>query len=246
MQHPFIKGDRTCRDCTLGKGCCIPGAGPDDLREIRLVVLSDHPGYFEQQVGYPMYDNAEERKPKYNRKTGKTSLEGWKNAGGLIRSTLEFMYGLDTYRQVWMTNALKCDPEKEKVKDKHLKACAFKWLQNELLTIDSFQPEVPILIAGNDAFKSLTYLDKELGNKLGTGLRQHRRTSNQRWRGHPLIFTYNPAAVARSEARIETEIGLTLNQTYKVNKVQALPTTIGSPLWMFLRDLEMLEPFLLM
>lgn len=242
--HPAIAFSRQCTECELGKNCAVGGAGPDRLSEIKLIVVSDHPGHYEQECGYPFFDNAEQRRPRYNRKTGQTSLEGWKNAGALLRDQLGQQFGLDTYRHCWLTNAVKCDPGKNKIKDKNAKTCALKWFCQEMAILDEAAPEVPILFAGSYAYKAIAYIDKELSLKLGTSLRAHRLTNHWRWRAHPLVFTYNPAAVAKSEPRIETEIGLTLNQTYKVNKVQPLPPLVGSPQWMFARDLEMLRPFL--
>jgi uracil-DNA glycosylase family 4 len=241
-QHPLLKFNKECNACALGKGCAVGGAGPDDFNNLKLVVISDSIGEYESLAGYPMYDNYKERMPKYNKKTKRHSLPGWKNAGATLREYLSTLFGLNTYTQVWITNAVKCSPQEIKVSDIHIKSCNF-WLKEELELIDYIKPEVPILIAGTSALKAIHRIDPAL--KPFKSLRVTRRQVLH-WRLHPIVTTVNPAVIGRSEARIESpgSVGLTPQNTYKINAVDLFPALIGSPAWNFSQDLELLRPFI--
>jgi hypothetical protein len=242
--QPLIKFDRTCKSCTLSCSEATFGAGPDDLSQVRLIVISDFSGAYEQENNMPFWPNDEKRKPKRIKKTGRYSVEGFRNAGSMLRYTLNRMFGLDTYSDCWMTNVIKCNPKDTKPTEKHAKICTDKWLKNELAILDRYVPDVPVLIAGGIAFKGLKYAFPELGNALPKGLSDYRRTNHTRLGEHPLVFTTNPAPVARSEFRVETTIGLDEDQIYRIDEVHTIEPIVGSPPWHFERDLEFLRPFL--
>ncbi len=251
QQHPKIHFDPKCEACALGKGGseetpAVGPGGPNDLTKVKLIVISDHPGYYEMKHGYPFYSNDGERVPKQDRNGRPTSLEGWRNAGSLMRTSLEQMYQLDTYQEVWFTNAIRCDPGKEKkIGAPHLRACTSTWTINELSYLDEAVPNAPILIAGSEAFKSIEYWATEFFRelkKLG-GLSACRRRDDLFWKRHPVVFTYNPASICRNEARIEEDF-IQRGSILKVKAVRPLPVFIGSPLWMFANDLKFLDKFI--
>lgn len=245
--HPLFPFNKSCVACSLGKKdelSALPGSGPDDLTKVKLIVISDNPGHYEIKHQYNFYSNDTERAPKYNPKIRRNTLEGWRNAGSLIRWALNNMFGLDTYLECYFTNALKCNPDQQTVTEKHIKTCVRTWLQSEITVLDDYCSEVPILIAGNTAYKGLKALSPELAAKLPSSLKDARRSANYFYKAHPLVFTYNPAAFAKGEAKVEYRVGLTRKQTYQVLEVKAMPVQVGSPLWMFGKDLELLAPHL--
>jgi hypothetical protein len=205
---------------------------------VRLILISDYPGHYESEDNIPFVSNDVKRQPQVSR--GKVSLLGFRNAGSAIRYYLEELR-LDTFTEVWMTNAVRCDPEGKSIPDKHLKACVSSWLSNDLRVLDQYVPDVPILIAGSVAFRALQLLDARF-KKLK--LRNCRRTNNYRLGLHPLVFTYNPVAVGRSEMRVESDIELDAYNQYKVREVRTLPELPGSPVWQFRRDLGYLKDLL--
>jgi uracil-DNA glycosylase len=267
--HPIIKFSRQCKACELFKSCLVEdktreegetgyrsfkdrkyklvggvgGAGPDDLTEVKLIVISDYPGAYELESSYPFYSNDEEIKPKLNRRTGFKSLEGYRNAGNLIRYYLNTMYGLNTYTDVWFTNAIKCSPGAMKAQDKHLRVCITSWLKNELAVLSQHIPtSVPILILGNMAFKALGFMKAD---NIPKTLQEGRRSTGYTFGGHPLIFSVNPTAVARNEMRIESITARDSQGSTIVRKV--VPTIrqgIGTPYWFFEKDLLLLQPYL--
>lgn len=239
--NPF---NRECDACSLSCKEAVGGVGPDNFNDIKLIVISDYVGAYELKCGYPMYENDKERAPKTDRFGVPRSLPGWKNAGALLRSSLNELYGLDTYNDCYITNALKCDPKSVKPTAKHIKVCVIQWLLDELAMLDEQCPSVPILVAGTQAFNALKMIDSTLNKELTGGLQKYRRTNHYRLKQHPLVFTFNPAAVARNEGRIETDIQRQHNFRVKVTEVQQLPVFVGSPLWHFKRDLMMLDQFL--
>ncbi|EKQ70447.1 uracil-DNA glycosylase [Leptolyngbyaceae cyanobacterium JSC-12] len=244
-KHPLISFDRSCKKCPLSCKEAVAGGGPDELTDVKLIVVSDHPGAYEIQVNHPFFDNDGKRASKINKKTGRKTPEGFRNAGSMLRHTLKTMFGLDTYTDIWCTNIIKCDPKATKPQEAHAKACANAWFKKELATLDQFVPEVPILIAGTLAFKGIVACFPELKRSLPNSLNDCRRTNHYRLGDHPLIFTFNPAPVARSEFRIETSVTLDSDDTYLVEAVRVIePPIIGSPVWHFRKDLEPLRNFL--
>lgn len=241
--HPFIKFSRTCTACYLGEGFAVGGAGPDDLTDVKLIVVSDHIGAYERKVDYPFYDNDSDRQPRRQRNRRQTVL-GFRNAGSMLRYVLSAQFGLDTYNEVYLTNAIKCEPTKQKADEKHAKVCVRTWLLNEFATLDLYAPTAPVLIAGNMAFRGLKYLQPELANSLGKSLHVCRRTNHHRLNDHPLVFTVNPAVPARAEFRIERQVSVNSANKYQVDSVEVLSPLPGSPVWAFYQDIELLRPFL--
>jgi uracil-DNA glycosylase len=241
--HPnnYLNIKRECDACSLGKGLAVGSGGPDDITEIKLIVISDHPGHYETQAGYPFLDNQVARQPKLNRKTGYRSILKFRNAGSIIRQYLYEMFSLDTYRQVWMTNALKCDPGPTTPHEKHLKVCAQTWLIREISILDRAVPTCPILILGRHAFKSIKLVAKtDLPKNLDSG----RRSNHYRLGNHPLVFTYNPAVFARSVPRYEDVCTTTGDGRVIIRSVKEYEDMPYTPVWHFKKDLEYLREFL--
>lgn len=247
LPHPIIEDPDGCTACPLGKltnNCAIGGAGSDDLTKVKLICISDHSGFYERSHGYPMYDNDQDRKQRASKRKGNKILD-WRNAGGTVRLVLKEQFGLHTWEEVWFTNALKCDRLSSTIKLEHISACTQKWLGSEFETLDRYAPEAPILVLGNYAYRALKRMDPTLKVELPTSLQKVRRTSTYRWRHHPLIFSFNPASVATSIPRLETLTTLTADNKQKVLGVEFWePCLPGSPYWVFLRDLDLLRPFL--
>lgn len=246
--HPVINFNRSCTGCELGIGKAVNGCGPDDLTDVKLIVISDFSGHYEAENNMPMWSNDGNRAPKKNKKTGKYGPEGPRNAGSMMRHVLKLMFGLDTYSDVWFTNGIKCpanETRKIKPQDKHIKPCVSLWLAKELETLDEAVPTAPILIAGSIGFKALKMTFRELDKTLPGSLNDCRKTNHYRIGEHPLVFTFNPAPVARGEFRVETDVDLDETNSYRVNAVMTIePPIVGSPSWDFRNDLEYLSPFL--
>lgn len=218
---------------------CIAGAGPDDLSEVRLVVISDYPGHYEELHGYPQFDITR------TRESHKNGLVQARNSGAFLRMVLEKMYKLDTYREVWITNAVKCNPGKDKVLESaHLKPCVARWLTPELDALTRVSPEVPILVAGLQAYRAVKLLYKKEAPVLTElGFNGCRRRDDLRLGTHPVVFCPNPARAARSEARIETAVASDGEKLSVVGNKFAVPLP-GSPVASFAQDLRYLRKFI--
>lgn len=53
-----------CQNCEIGRFKCngnnhyaVGGAGPQDLSQVKLIIISDHPGAYEEKYGYPFVHN---------------------------------------------------------------------------------------------------------------------------------------------------------------------------------------------
>lgn len=267
-QHKLIQFNRECNLCPLSCGEGVGGAGPEDLYKVKLIVISDYPGMYEVENGYPFWDNVEKRTPSIVGKSkykGKISLPGYHNAGGYLREILTNKFSIDTYSECWLTNALKC-PKSYKGNDKNITAkirskCISTYLKDELAILDEYVPNVPILIAGKEALASIRYICKNTYNQLTPGskptLRNLRRVKGKTLFNHPLVFTVNPAQVCDAEYRIEKEDGIAYSKKKKkiegkwqeinevtVTKVRKLPNLPLSPRWIFERDVEFLREHL--
>jgi hypothetical protein len=258
--HPIIPIDAHCTLCPLGKvrnarnaaqaledkpeySLVVPGAGPDDLSQVRLIVISDFAGHYEASNGQPFFDTH-----KHMGATYKKGLVRPYNAGGYLRMMLGRMYGLDTYNDCWLTNALKCDPGKRKpLINVHVKPCALRWLRLELQHLDEVAPQVPILVAGGTAFESMKLLYKDQAQTLDNfKLNGCRRRTDIRLGKHPAVFTLNPARPARCAPRLETEVRYSKGQ-YVVRKNEWINPELylpGSPGYSFVQDLLILREFL--
>lgn len=253
--HPVIKQDYDCAVCALGKNrirhnkehaeednfrpqSCIGGAGPEDLTEVRLIVISDYPGHYETLHDEPMHDISRDREAR------KKGLLQSVNAGALLRMTLNLMYGLDTYEDCWITNAIKCNPNQLKAQENpHLRPCIAQWLNSELLTLSDYVPSAPILVAGKMAFKGVCrlYAAKQLED---IGLNNCRRRTDLKLGEHPLVVTFNPAIAARSMPKIETKVSEKKGYTFVNENEWLFPLLPGSPMDNFIKDLHPLAPYL--
>jgi uracil-DNA glycosylase family 4 len=235
-EHSVFKFNRECNDCLLSCKKAVGGAGPIDLTLIKLIVISDYPGFYEKAKGHPFVNNQIRNKNDTDDKRN-----AWLNAGALIRSCLVNMFQLNTYNDCYMTNVIKCDPGKNTVTSNHLKVCS-KYIKEELNQLDLHCPKTPILIAGNKAFKSLKQLMPDLIS-TNYGLQDCRRREGLFYNEHPLVFTVNPAAVSKSTFRIETEV-YTYDELVYVPTYTNYPILEGGPVWVFCKDLELLNKYL--
>jgi hypothetical protein len=257
-KHPVIPIDKHCMHCSLGAvrenrnkqqendaeySQVVSGAGPDDLSNIKLIVVSDFAGHWEAISGYPFFDTHKASGERF-----KNGLLRAYNAGGYLRMVLSMLYGLDTYNEVWLTNALKCDPGKRKpLINTHVKPCVLRWLKLELEHITEVVPNVPILVAGTTAFEAVKLLYKEQESFLNSlKLNGCRRRKDIYLGTHPAVFTLNPARAARCTPRFESEVKEVKGQ-YKVKTNNWIDPTLylpGSPNYSFIQDLLILQHFL--
>ena len=258
QQHCLIKTDPACTVCELGKvrdrhnlefveadkaeniEQAVGGAGPEDLTQVKLIVISDFPGTYEARAGHPMVDIRESRAER------KKGLLTPLNAGAQLRMALQLMYGLDTYNDCWVTNALKCNPGARKpIENKHVKPCVQQWLSAELTILDKYCPAAPILVAGGQAFKAVLLLYKQEAIELKSyGLNGCRRRKGLMLGRHPAVFTFNPAGAARSMPKIETEIASRNGKLVVKSNEWLYPPLPGSPTDKFIKDLHLLAPYL--
>ncbi len=243
QDHPIVPFDYSCNRCSLGCGSAVPGAGPEDLDKVKLVVLSEWPGHYETQMGWPQVPNS----LVYNqeRKGGKKKFRPKdRNSGQFIRELLTERYGLDTWNEVWFTNTIKCDP-KDKASSLsaslHVSKCVGTWLRLEL---DKLPTHIPVLAMGQKALDGLKLAYPEDADKL-KNLNACRRRSNLIVGDRFVTFTYNAAVFARSEPRIETDV-LSNPRTDVIEVKQRTywyPPIIGSPMWFLIGDLVHLDKF---
>ena len=252
--HPVLHFNTNCDLCPLGRARkyrntkakegrteqAVGSAGPDSLEDIQLIILSDHPGPYEAMRGYPMVNNQdikrqEESSPKYRR-----------NAGALMRTALQQMYGLDSYREVLFVNVVRCNPGPTSILESaHLKPCAGRWTRPEFAVLNAKIPTVPILIAGRHAFASIKYLWQTEWKELKKlGLNNCRRRKDLMLGDRPAVFCYNPASYARGEAKIETRGRLSRGRKVITETRWWSPPLPGSPIWFFINDLAYLQFFL--
>lgn len=254
-----ITHDPDCRHCTLGKmraaynsskeehqpiEYSVGGSGPRDLTKVRLIVISDFCGAYEAQNQIPQFDSRTIKNEYQTNKRAKTTLLNSLNAGATMRMALQLMYGLNTYNDCWITNAVKCNPMKVNIiVSTHLKPCMTKWMSPELAILDHFCPEAPMLIAGGVAFNAINLQYPQLGLK---NLNSCRRRGDIRIGKRPVIFTDNSAKAARSQPKIESEGGVRhKNGRITITKNEWLfPVLPGTPVYSFIEDLKFLSPYL--
>lgn len=201
-----------------------------DLTQLKLIVISDHPGYYEVKNKYCMYDNAKERQ--------KNPLARM-NAGAYLRQIIE-SWNINSHTEVYYTNAVKCEPGNKTVLDAHINLCRRKWLLPELIKLDSLCPTAPILICGTNAFNSMRSLMKETMIDDKASLNKYRRQILH-YNQHPVVATFNPSSVAGSIPRIETQDITKLNT---IDSVIDLPPLPVSPTTIYLADLQILKDLL--
>lgn len=239
--------DKTCKVCVRGEGNAIPGCIQNaDLSKLKLVVISDYPGHYEDKEGYCFYDNEPDRQSmKNNKKDKRARLKiGWPNAGNYIRRKLETL-GLNTYQEVYFTNVLKCkqnNADKEPNETREVKRCIETWLLKELDIIEMYNPTVPILLLGKYAFIAFKKFipHSPISDDKGEVLRKYRRQVVY-YKNHPVITTVNPAAACSSIPKLEY---VEINNINDLKSVRELKPPIGSPDWHFTNDLEPLKLFL--
>jgi uracil-DNA glycosylase family 4 len=234
-EHPLFKFNRECSDCSLSNKA-VGGCGPLDLTLVKLIVISDYPGFYEKAKGQVFVNNQIRNKNDTDDKRNE-----WLNAGALLRSCLVNMFKLNTYNDCYMTNVIKCDPGKNLVTANHLKVCS-KYIKEELNQLDLYCPKAPILIAGTKAFKSLKQLMPDLMS-TNYGLQDCRRREGLFYNDHPLVFTMNPAACSKATMRIETEV-YTYDKLVYVPTYTNYPILEGNPINVFCRDIELLNKYL--
>jgi uracil-DNA glycosylase len=200
-----------------------------DLSHLKLIVISDHPGYYEVKNKYCMFDNTTENNKK---------PLGRPNAGAYIRGILS-SWRLDTDKEVYYTNAIKCEPGSKSILAEHIRLCRRKWLLPELIELDKLCPTVPILICGAKAFDAMASLMSETMLDSEASLNQYRRQLLH-YNNHPVVVTFNPASVASSIPRIETQNV----QTTNLDSVIELPPLKVSPSTIYLDDLQLLKELL--
>lgn len=239
-----LKFNTNCKKCIRGEGNAIPGCISNaDLTNVRLVVISDYPSYYEDLHKQPFYDNEVERIKK---RQEKKKLEvGWPNAGNYIRRKLEAM-GLDTYKEVYFTNAIKCKNNSDKTivpkEASELKPCVIEWLLPELNIISNVKPDVPILLAGKYAFIAFKKFIPGSPFKSSNIKLKQARGKEYRYKYHPLFVTVNPATACTSIPKIES---LEVEQKSDLKSVKELSPLIGSPDFHYTNDLALLKKCLL-
>lgn len=236
---PELNFNSKCKACTLSTGKAVCGSiGFQDLTNMKLVVISDYPGHYEETFNYCMYSNEDKRQSK------RGSNKGWPNAGNYIRTLLATKFNLDTYREVYFTNAVKCNPRKVKPDiNKQIKKCINEWLLKELVLIDDVNPQVPIMLLGDTVFKAFS---KAMKNgpflKLG-GSPKMKDARRKVWfyKEHPIVVTVNPAAVASAGYKLErSDVSSSTSMVYTYD----LPTLVGNPQWHYEKDLEILRQYI--
>lgn len=225
--------DTTCRACKLAhsdqkKYPCIGGStGATDLSKLKLILISDHPGYYEVKNKYAMYPNIP------------TDPLGRLNAGAFIRQVID-SWGVDSEREVYYTNAVKCEPGSKTIVDEHLNICYRKWLNKELTKLSQLCPNTPILICGTKAFDIMKKYIKETMLDPKASLNKYRRKVLT-YESHPVVATFNPASVCSSITRIETQ---DVNKVNKIDSVIELPPLPVSPYTIYMKDLESMKNML--
>lgn len=256
-EHPIIQHDKDCTHCALGHNrvrhnqvhaeeekfipqFSVGGAGPQDLTQVRLIVISDLVGHYESVSNEPMHDVSADRESR------KRGLLQPLNAGAFMRMSLSLMYGLDTYTDCYFTNAIKCNPNQLKpLENQHMRPCSKHWLEQELQLLDKYCPTVPILVAGSMAFKALCFIyKKEMETAAGIKHNNCRRRKDLMLNEHPLVVTFNPAGAARSMPKIETEVKERKSGLWVTKNEWLFPQLPGSPVDKFVRDLYPLAQYL--
>lgn len=237
----------SCTRCSIGEekendknSLAVGGAGPENLSQVKLIVVSDHPGFYEERYRFPFVDKQEVQIFEYESGKRKKEPDNTQNAGYLLRYFLQQKFNLDTYTDCFLTNVIKCDPGKRTIQDSHLRACS-SWLASEFMTLDEYCPKAPVLVAGTKAARALSYTFKEFKSVNKGGINNLRRRSDIKVGNRPTVFTYNPAIIARSNRWIETDVD---KRSKRIKKSRPYPFLPGSPFSFFNDDLETLRQYL--
>lgn len=236
--HPDLPFDRSCKDCTLNNlhhnppQLAVSSTAPDDLSNVKLIVVSDYPGAYEIEMGFMMVDNN-----CIDRNTQPP------NAGASIRWLLRDMFGLDTYHDVFWSNAVHCARGEGEVHDSQVSVCAKRWLRPEFEKLGFYAPDAPVLIAGSKAYKACKAVDPATWAKCKGDVHSYRRQVNYLL-GRPAIFTINPAPLGRSIPYLEQGVQARQTGGYMTTGTYRFPLLPGSAEWHLRNDLEFLRPFL--
>ena len=240
--HPLITFDRGCEACALSCGKAVPGAGPADLSKVRLIFLSDYPGPYEQQYGWPQvpapYVRAEEDKAKQKKRRVKFP---WKNSGEFLRTILKEELKLDPWEQVFYMNGVQCSPfrgkDKININLTHVKPCVNQWVRTMIEALDDNCPQAPIIIAGKTALMAFNILYSTKFKSIQSMLHvKDVIVDNRR-----VAFTNNPAAVAKGEARLVSSM-MTTNGVFQPSKIRDWKV-IATPHWHFVNSIKWLKEF---
>jgi hypothetical protein len=242
--HPLIPFDRSCEACTLSCGKAVPGAGPADLSKVKLIVLSDYPGPYEQQYGWPQvpapYVRYEEDKAKQKRRRVKFP---WKNSGEFLRLILKEELGLDPWEEVFYTNGVQCSPfrgkEKININLTHIRPCVNRHVRKMIEALDDNCPYAPIVVAGGKAALPAFNLLYDTKFKSIQSMLHVKDVIVEERR---VAFTNNPAAVAKGEARLISSM-VTSNGVFQPSKVRPWKL-LGTPQWHFVNSIKWLEDYL--
>jgi len=225
-----LKFDYACAKCNLSTGCSVSGAGPTDLKDVKLIIVSDFPSFNEVKEGYPLV---------FKRERIVKNLPVMPNAGTFLRRELTKMFRIDTYNSCYITNALKCDKKNNTVGTSDFKTCVLTWLKYELDVLDTYVPKVPILSLGQLAFEAFKLLNPSQFHDKSK-LKNYRFKRGLFYLDHPIIYSVNPAAVCKSIPRVES---LPVNS--QVNSVDYLEPIVGSPLWQYRKEMQLLQDYLI-
>lgn len=225
---PLKPFNSKCDFCSLKTYKAVPPSSPDRLEDVKLIIISDHPGHYEEEYRFCQVPANLVQKRKGS---------PFRNGGQFIRDIIREELGLDPWRQVYYTNALKCDPRDKVVSEtKHIAVCCGAWLIKELKDL----PKVPVLVAGFKAFAGFKYAYPDYAHIL-TSLNNLRREVIE-VDERKVLFTYNPAAISRCEFKepdrytVQASTGELIIAS--VRDADVLP---GMPLWVFLKDIEPLK-----
>jgi hypothetical protein len=246
---PLPGFDNSCKQCSLGKGKSIGPTGPDDLSKVKLIVVSEHPGHYETDLGFNQVPNSFVNAKKKNRSD---RLPPTMNGGELIRRAVQELFNLSHENQVWWTNALKCDPAQHTSsvsKTKHIYKCAGWWLVGEFYLLDKFAPGVPVILCGTKSLNAIEFLYPEIKSQVEKVDLKHTRRRKDLTLGltnRPVAVTFNPASPAKGHSRIETRV--VVNRQSGALEVSSVkdwqPIVLGSPLWHFIKDIQWLKHFI--
>lgn len=231
----------TCNACRLAHSDQeelppIPGTfDVSKKKKLKLVVISDYPGQYETKCRYSMYDNT----PEQDEDESKGKLPRRPNAGSMMRRLIEEVYGLDSYGEVYITNAIKCLPGLKTAKKEHVVLCKRTWFNKELEFLEKINPKVPFLMCGKMAFELLKLMIPHLAKEKRTMTNSRKKIFY--YKEHPVVTTVNPAAVAKSEMFIERFDPM---KSKKLVDYFPLPELPVSPLKIYKDDMALLKPFI--
>ena len=175
MDWPALRSAvETCRACSLceTRQQTVFGVGHP---RAHWMIVGEAPGEQEDGLGEPFVGESGQL------------LDRMLRALGLSRDATEPTEPADPARQVYIANALKCRPPRNRNPTAAERASCQPFLERQLALV---QPRV-ILAMGRFAVQSLLGSDEPIGKLRG---RLHD------WRGVPLVVTYHPAYLLRQPA----------------------------------------------